>query len=327
NQTVYTPYTLAYDAENRNTGITSAGNGNMALTYDGEGRRVKKAWTPTGGATTSTYYVYNALGQLAAEYSTQAPDTGTSYPFTDMLGSVRAVSNSSGSLSECYDYLPFGRMLGSADNGRSGSGCYPNLSQPLSSRLPQKFTGKERDAETGLDFFGARYMSAAQGRFMSPDPLIASAKLEDPQTWNRYAYARNNPLRYTDPEGLYASPAYECTDDQKACLNDEQRRILENSKIKVGSETLSGRALWEAIGKVKNGESVQNAFVNVTDRLGSLTFANGSNALSRVTSISAFAPDRIFADVNSSLIGSIQGSSQFTGVSARMHGEYSSASL
>src|SRR5438876_4567125 len=81
--------------------------------------------------------IANAWGQLAAEYSTETPATGTSYPFTDMLGSVRAVSNSSGSLSECYDYLPFGRMLDSADNGRSSAGCYPNLSQPLSSRLPQ----------------------------------------------------------------------------------------------------------------------------------------------------------------------------------------------
>lgn len=69
--------------------------------------------------------------------------------------------------------------------------------------------GKERDAETagsssqGLDFFGARYYSAAQGRFTSPDPLGAGAgKVEDPQSWNLYAYARNNPLLYTDPDGM-----------------------------------------------------------------------------------------------------------------------------
>ena len=47
---------------------------------------------------------------------------------------------------------------------------------------------KERDAETGLDFFGARYMSSAQGRFTSPDPLMGSAQLSNPQTWNRYSY-------------------------------------------------------------------------------------------------------------------------------------------
>jgi RHS repeat-associated protein len=64
-----------------------------------------------------------------------------------------------------------------------------------------KFTGKERDAETGLDYFGVRYMSSAQGRFTSPDPAMSSAKLGDPQTWNRYAYVTNNPLRYIDSDG------------------------------------------------------------------------------------------------------------------------------
>src|SRR5262249_28361790 len=112
--------------------VTSASNGNMTLLYDGDGRHMKKTWTPAGGQPTTTYYVYNAIGQLAVEYSTGTAATDTSYPFMDMLGSVRAVTNSSGALAECYDYLPFGRMLGSADNARSSAGCYPNLSQPLS---------------------------------------------------------------------------------------------------------------------------------------------------------------------------------------------------
>ena len=65
-----------------------------------------------------------------------------------------------------------------------------------------KFTGKERDAETGLDYFGARYLSSAQGRFTSPDPVMsAPERLRDPQQFNRYAYARNNPLRFLDPTG------------------------------------------------------------------------------------------------------------------------------
>mgnify|MGYP002354166996 FL=1 len=59
------------------------------------------------------------------------------------------------------------------------------------------------------------------GRFLSPDPLLASAKIEDPQSWNRYLYARNNPLRYVDTLGLFPSPAFKD-------LNDEQKRILEN---------------------------------------------------------------------------------------------------
>jgi RHS repeat-associated protein len=82
------------------------------------------------------------------------------------------------------------------------------------------FTGKERDGETGLDYFGARYLSGAQGRFSSPDPLIGYPS--DPQSWNMYAYGRNNPLLYTDPTGM----SYEICDTQGNCtkkdLSDSQ---------------------------------------------------------------------------------------------------------
>jgi len=62
-------------------------------------------------------------------------------------------------------------------------------------------SSKERDAETGLDYFGARYFSGAQGRFTSPDAPFADQHTIDPQSWNLYAYVRNNPLKNTDPNG------------------------------------------------------------------------------------------------------------------------------
>lgn len=69
--------------------------------------------------------------------------------------------------------------------------------------VTERFTGKERDAETGLDFFNARYMLSTLGRFTSPDPVFVTAhRMNDPQQWNLYAYSRNNPLRFTDPTGL-----------------------------------------------------------------------------------------------------------------------------
>ena len=64
---------------------------------------------------------------------------------------------------------------------------------------PYKFTGKERDAESGLDYFGARYFGSSMGRFMSPDwsaqaEPVPYAKLGNPQSLNLYAYMNNNPL-------------------------------------------------------------------------------------------------------------------------------------
>jgi len=65
-----------------------------------------------------------------------------------------------------------------------------------------QFTGKERDAETGLDYFGARYYAAPMGRFTSPDRPLRDQFGSDPQSWNLYSYVRNNPLRHIDPSGL-----------------------------------------------------------------------------------------------------------------------------
>jgi RHS repeat-associated protein len=69
--------------------------------------------------------------------------------------------------------------------------------------LAYQFTGKERDPESNLDNFGARYDSSSLGRFMSPDPKILSIRhIVNPQKWNKYAYTVNNPLNFFDPDGL-----------------------------------------------------------------------------------------------------------------------------
>ena len=114
------------------------------------------------------------------------------------LGTPRIVLDQTGSLSGVsrHDYLPFGEELFAA--GRT-----PQLGYTGGDGARQKFTGKERDDETGLDFSSARYYSSIQGRFTGPDPLRSSGNVGDPQTWNRYPYTVNNPLKYIDPTGLY----------------------------------------------------------------------------------------------------------------------------
>src|ERR1035438_5071331 len=109
---------------------------------------------------------------------------------------------------KCYDYKPFGDDLQQDAGNRPA--CYPAGGSPEYPAPPDqqslKFTGKERDAETGLDYFGARYLSSAQGRWMSPDwsatpQAVPYADLSDPQTLNLYSYVRNNPLANPDPDG------------------------------------------------------------------------------------------------------------------------------
>ncbi len=113
------------------------------------------------------------------------------YYHTDALGSVRAVTNQQGQVIRRHDILPFGEEL---------QPTVPPPDKPL-------FTGKERDAETGLDYFGARYQRAGVGRFTTVDPAMTLDKnLADPQRWNRYAYARTNPLRWVDPDGRTPGP-------------------------------------------------------------------------------------------------------------------------
>jgi RHS repeat-associated protein len=114
------------------------------------------------------------------------------YYHLDALGSVRVVSDQAGTLLERHDYLPFGEEC-------TAGPCAPNPG--AGAGQSRKYTAKERDSETGLDYFGARYHGGRIARFTTVDPLHVQAARLDPQQWNRYAYARNNPLRFVDPDG------------------------------------------------------------------------------------------------------------------------------
>jgi RHS repeat-associated protein len=184
--------TYTYDAENR---LVTAGG--VTYTYDGDGNRVKKSngtlyWGNgplaesdlSGSSTSWKEYVFFGGNRLARR---DASNSSVHYFFDDHLGSTSVVTNSTGAtLEEDLDYYPYGGIA-------SGTSSDHYL-----------FTGKERDSESGLDYFGARYDASSLGRFMSPDPgnLSAIFHMNDPQSWNGYAYARNNPVTYTDPSGL-----------------------------------------------------------------------------------------------------------------------------
>ncbi len=115
------------------------------------------------------------------------------YYHLDAVGNVRVMTDSSGTAVERHDYMPFGEECATG----------PCASNPgVAGGQTRKFTGKERDQETGYDYFGARYYGSKTGRFITIDPVYTwRENLEDPQCWNRYAYGRNNPFRFVDPDG------------------------------------------------------------------------------------------------------------------------------
>jgi RHS repeat-associated protein len=94
---------------------------------------------------------------------------------------------------------------------------------------PSQFTGKERDAETGLDYFGARYLSGAQGRFTVPDRPFADQTPISPQSWNLYSYARNNPLKYIDPTGQAIQLMGTTEEERKKELEAVQASLINSS--------------------------------------------------------------------------------------------------
>ncbi len=96
----------------------------ISYSYDGDGRRVMEN---VGGAITT--YVYDAQGQLAAEYGAPT-DSGTSYLTADHLGSTRLVTDATGAVKKCYDYFPFGEDIAAGTGGRSNcfaNGIYPSM--------------------------------------------------------------------------------------------------------------------------------------------------------------------------------------------------------
>jgi RHS repeat-associated protein len=128
--------------------------------------------------------LFCAMLALPGTARAQTPDEEFYY-HADAVGSVRMITDASGEVVARFDHLPFGEAWAA----------------PASPET-RRFAGKERDAETGLDYFGARYYSSFNGRFTTVDPVLYIDKaLVDPQLWNRYAYVANRPFRFIDPDG------------------------------------------------------------------------------------------------------------------------------
>ena len=192
---------FTFNGENKQTEVKDAsGNPIGKYFYDGEGKRVKKEVYSGGQVTEITVFVYSN-GKLVAEYSTAPPPTNptTSYTMTDQLDSPRVITNALGEVTSRRDFKPFGEEITPETAYRTAQRKYV-----VTDNIRQKFTGYQKDNETQLDFAEARMYQNLHGRFTAVDPLLASGKSANPQTFNRYVYCLNNPLIFTDPDGLQA---------------------------------------------------------------------------------------------------------------------------
>ncbi|HTP70412.1 MAG TPA: RHS repeat-associated core domain-containing protein, partial [Dongiaceae bacterium] len=127
----------------------------------------------------------------------------------------------------------------------------------------------ERDSESGLDNFGLRYMTSSMGRFMSPDSIANDWELANPQTWNRYAYARNNPLIYVDPDG--AAVELICTGGNSDQCAAQRQAALETLQDAVGNKQAAG-SLY--INEVKDGDNTRY-FVGIKGDVGDFEKLSG----------------------------------------------------
>ena len=157
--------------------------------------------------------------------------------------------------------------------------------------LTYKFTGKERDSESGNDYFEARYYSSAMGRFMSPDwsakqDPVPYARLDNPQSLNLYAYLRNNPLGGVDADG-HCITGEPCSEPQYIRADGQQQTTPAPAQQQVGQDPTLPTEVQEPISPLDKalGPTPQNMFTVVTGDLGGL--AEAGMALVRATELAS----------------------------------------
>jgi RHS repeat-associated protein len=217
-----------YDGDGRVCAMQMSVNGIPFMTgylYDAEGHRVAKGSLThftcdrnANGFSATAVYVLGPSGEqmtemtnisgtwrwahtnvyapgLSATYDadlTENTEESLYFDLSDWLGTRRQQTDYAGNPCLNFTSLPYGDGL---------TPITVSCLSPSGDATEHHFTGKERDAESGNDYFGARYFASSMGRMLSPDPI--GGGLTDPQSLNKYAYALNNPLRFTDPTGLY----------------------------------------------------------------------------------------------------------------------------
>jgi len=186
---------ITWNADNRPTLITRNGSDYIQYTYDGNGTRVRKVNLATGFVTRYYGEVYEERGATGVIHlfasttriASVRTDGTIQYYHGNHLGSASVITDSTGTVKETIEYLPFGSYRDRQDL----DGSFPNVNYT--------FTDQEDDDETGFYNYRARLYDPLLGRFISADSIIPEPG--NLQAFNRYSYCVNNPLVYTDPSG------------------------------------------------------------------------------------------------------------------------------
>jgi len=158
------------------------------------------------------------------------------YYYTDPQGTPLVKTDASGNVIARYDYAPYGATVASLGAAPNGPG----------------YTGHVNDPESGLVYMQARYYDPALGRFLSIDPVAPSAG--NGFSFNRYAYAANNPIEHTDPDGRqYDEPGIEL----------ENR--MNDPAVAAGELQASQQAIPIAVGMVPVAGDAQNIYEAAKD--------------------------------------------------------------
>ena len=182
----------AYDVENRLIEVKKDSASIETYEYDGDGGRTKKVNSDGTTIFVGSLYETHASSTTRHVYlgSTRVAtirDGHIKYAHNDHLGGTNVVTDSTGSVEEVVEYTPFG--------GFARKDFYGQGSEAANYYFTQHF----HDEKTGLTYMQARYYDSALGRFISADPSVQN--LTNPVTMNRYQYAGNNPVNFTDPSG------------------------------------------------------------------------------------------------------------------------------
>lgn len=186
-----------YDGENKLVAF-QGGGGTATYAYDGNGLRVQE--TVQGGATTA--YIF-AGGADIAEYDNGAVPASPSREYIYSNGQLIATLSGGATTYHHSDHLSVRLSTDSNGNKIGEQGHYPfgEAWYTANSTSNRVFTSYERDGVSGLDYAMARYYNPRMAGFCSADPVEGSP--EDPQSWNRYTYSRDDPVNITDPSGQF----------------------------------------------------------------------------------------------------------------------------